>query len=56
MALGTLYNLITYKNAFMQLYSWSLQSFFFYTASLFLFIKLFFSKPLIPRGIMLDFQ
>lgn len=54
MALGTLNNLITYKNAFMQLYSWSLRSpfFFFDTASLFLFIKTPFFPKLSSSGIL----
>lgn len=44
MALGTLNNLITYKNAFMQLYSWSLRSpFFFFLIQLPYFYSL---KPL----------
>lgn len=53
MALGTLNNLITYKNAFRQLYSWSLRSpFFFDTASLFLFIKTPFFPKLSSSGIL----
>lgn len=54
MALGTLNNLITYKNAFIQLYSWSLRSLFFFfdTASLFLFIKTPFFTKLSSSGIL----
>lgn len=59
MALGTLNNLITYKNAFMQLYSWGLRSpFFFFLIQLPYFYSL---KPLSsqsshPQGYYVKFS
>lgn len=58
MALGTLNNLITYKNAFMQLYSWSLRSLFFFLIQLPYFYSL---KPLSsqsshPQGYYVKFS